>query len=78
MTPPSIEPSRIYRTPSDRFSDISDFPYVPLYGHWANLRYAYVDILGPVIDVKVGQVVTYTPIHPVKTETVLCLHGEPT
>lgn len=78
MTPPSISPSRIYRTPPDRFHDIPDFPYEPLYAHWGNLRYAYVDILGPIIDVKVGQVVSYTPTHAVKTETVLCLHGEPT
>ena len=78
MTPPSIEPTRVYRTPAHRFHGIPDFAYEPHYGHWGNLRYAYIDVTGPVIDLKVGQGVDYSPVHPVRTETVLCLHGEPT
>lgn len=78
MTPPSISPDRIYRTPSHRFNGIPDFPYEPKYAHWGNLRYAYIDHVGPVMDVKVGQIVTYTPSQPIRSETILCLHGEPT
>jgi haloalkane dehalogenase len=78
MTPPSIEPGRIYRTPDHRFKDLPDFDYEPLYAHWGNLRYAYIEVLGPVIDSKTGQVVNGTVKQSVQTETVLCLHGEPT
>lgn len=78
MSPPSIEPSRIYRTPDHRFKNLPDFDYEPRYAHWGNLRYAYIDILGPTFDAMNGQIVTNKVEHPVQTETILCLHGEPT
>jgi len=78
MTPPSIEPSRIYRTPEHRFKDVPGFDYEPQYAHWGNLRYAFIDVLGPVIDTTNGHVVKTKTEHPIQTETVLCLHGEPT
>lgn len=80
MAPPSIDPERIYRVPEQRFSGLPDFSYTPRYDHFGNVRYAFIDEVGPVIDLKTGQVVSdLTEIaSPIKTETVLCLHGEPT
>jgi haloalkane dehalogenase len=80
MTPPSIAPDRLYRTPPERFEKIPDFPYEPLYSHWGNIRYAYYEVLGPIIDVETGKTVPSSShaCLALQTETVLCLHGEPT
>lgn len=79
--PPYVEPELVYRTPSDRFDSLPGFPYRARFSTWGNLRYAYVDVEGPLLDVKSGSPIDEAHIsahHKVRTETVLCLHGEPT
>lgn len=82
MTLPSVEPSRVYRTPEHRFHGLPDFPYETLYSHYGSLRYAYVEVSGPVLDLKTGAIVPQSAVmaasSTIQTETVLCLHGEPT
>ena len=38
-----IRPSRVIRTPDERFKDIPDFPYTPRYEFIRGLRYAFID-----------------------------------
>ena len=82
MRAPSIDPARVYRTPDSRFENLSAFPWKPYYAHWGNLRYAYLDVLSPyLIDLKTGSPAPFhkgIPPESIQTETVLCLHGEPT
>ena len=33
----------IYRTPPERFEGLPDFPYVPVYREWRDMRLAHVD-----------------------------------
>lgn len=79
MAPPSLLPERIHRTPEERFKDVPDFPYTPHYDFWGNLRYAYIDLLGPVYDSRTGIQVSgeLSKNAKIVTETILCLHGEP-
>jgi len=52
------------RTPESRFSDLPGFPYEPKYLQYGNLRMAYID--------------EHKGKGSEKTETFLCLHGQPT
>lgn len=78
MTPPTVDPQRVYRTPAHRFRSIPDFDYDVKYSYFGSLRYAFIDALGPIIDLKTGQIAANVPSgDSMSTETILCLHGEP-
>jgi haloalkane dehalogenase len=38
-----IPPSKVYRTPDERFNNLPDFDYVPRYGFLGTLRYAFIE-----------------------------------
>jgi hypothetical protein len=80
MTPPHIDPSRLHRTALAALPDIlAELPYRARYAVWGNVRYAYLDIAGPVLDTRDGCEAPHAEQSgkAVVTETVLCLHGEP-
>lgn len=81
MPLPHLDPSKVHRTSSADLPDVlPDFPYKPLYANYGTLRYAWIKVLGPVIDLSSGKEASAEQAakQAVKTETVLCLHGEPT
>jgi len=77
----NVPPSRVARTPDDRFVDLPDFNYTPRYGHLHGLRYAFIDetsgILhnGKELSASESRSIPNSSIH---WETFLCLHGQPT
>ncbi|KIJ23435.1 hypothetical protein M422DRAFT_39614 [Sphaerobolus stellatus SS14] len=77
----AVHPSKVFRTPEERFADLPGFPYIPRYGFLESLRYAFIDetsgILhnGRELSAEEAKKVPSDQIH---WETFLCLHGQPT
>jgi len=71
-----VPPSRIVRTPDERFFDLPGFPYIPRYEFLEGLRYAFIDetsgILhdGKELSIEEAKKI---PKDQINWETFLCL-----
>lgn len=76
----STKPSTVFRC--NDIPALPDFPYSPHYAHYRGLRYAWIDETSGIFDVRQGVAMSQPHDPPagesVATETILCLHGEPT
>lgn len=71
-----IPPSKVYRTPSERFADLPDFDYTPRFGFLGTLRYAFIDETSGILyngtELSLDEMKKIPP-NEIHWETVLCL-----
>ena len=71
-----VPPSRVVRTPDERFKDIPDFPYTPRYEYLQGLRYAFIDQTSGVHfngkELSSAEI-RDIPVGDIQWETYLCL-----